>query len=154
MAEEPGKLDITDEMIAERRGGSGPMPKDMPKWMASTITKIDLFSKWIGNVVCWITIPLILAKIKGIVIQQTTLPIHLLNKSIFVIVDAIHFGISFGIGPEPPRLSAIISSVISNFPGSSAIKKFELNKKRASNCPLYKSILDTILMFLREPFLA
>ena len=44
MAEEPGKLDITDEMIAERRGGSGKMPNDMPKWMASTITKIDTFS--------------------------------------------------------------------------------------------------------------
>ena len=27
----PMKLDISDEMIAERRGGSGPMPKDMPK---------------------------------------------------------------------------------------------------------------------------
>ena len=30
MANEPGKLDISDEMIAERRGGSEPMPKDMP----------------------------------------------------------------------------------------------------------------------------
>ena len=29
------KLDISDEMIAERRGGSGKMPQDMPKWMAS-----------------------------------------------------------------------------------------------------------------------
>ena len=42
MANEPTKLDITDEMIAERRGGSVPMPNDMPKWMALTITKIDL----------------------------------------------------------------------------------------------------------------
>ena len=55
------KLDISDEMIAERKGGSGPMPKNMPKWMASSITKIDLFSKWVGNIVCWITVPLILA---------------------------------------------------------------------------------------------
>ena len=54
MSDEPSKLDITDEMIAERRGGSGKMPDDMPKWMASTITKIDLFNKWVGNVVCWI----------------------------------------------------------------------------------------------------
>ena len=61
MAEEPDKLDITDEMIAERRSGSGRMPEDMPKWMASTIIKIDLFSKITGNIVCWITIPLILA---------------------------------------------------------------------------------------------
>ena len=37
MADEPGKLDISDEMIAERRGGSGKMPSDMPSWMASSI---------------------------------------------------------------------------------------------------------------------
>ena len=61
MAKKPIRLDISDEMIAERRGGSGKMPDDMPKWMASTILKIDLFSKWVGNIVCWITIPLILA---------------------------------------------------------------------------------------------
>ena len=30
MAKEPTKLDISDEMIAERRGGSGQMRKDMP----------------------------------------------------------------------------------------------------------------------------
>ena len=54
----PIKLDISDEMIAERRGGLVLMPKDMPKWMALTITKIDLVNKRIGNVVCWIIIPL------------------------------------------------------------------------------------------------
>ena len=36
MTNEPSKLDISDEMIAERRGGLVKMPKDMPKWMAST----------------------------------------------------------------------------------------------------------------------
>ena len=61
MAEEPTKLDISDEMIAERRGGSGKMPSDMPSWMANSIVKIDLFSKRVGNIVCWITVPLILA---------------------------------------------------------------------------------------------
>ena len=63
MTNEPSKLDISDEMIAERRGGPGKMPEDMPKWMSLSITKIDLFSKWIGNVVCWITIPLILGMV-------------------------------------------------------------------------------------------
>jgi len=63
MSNEPTKLDISDEMIAERRGGSGKMPSDMPIWMASAITKIDLFSKWVGNIVCWITIPLILGMV-------------------------------------------------------------------------------------------
>ena len=63
MTNEPSKLDISDEMIAERRGGSGKMPEDMPRWMSLSITKIDLFSKWIGNIVCWITIPLILGMV-------------------------------------------------------------------------------------------
>ena len=61
MAEEPTKLDISDEMIAERRGDSSKMPEDMPKWMAKLILNIDKFSKWTGNIVCWITFPLILA---------------------------------------------------------------------------------------------
>ena len=61
MADEPSKLDISDEMIAERRGGSGKMPDDMPLWMAKSITSIDKFSKWIGNIVCWILMPLIFA---------------------------------------------------------------------------------------------
>jgi len=55
MADEPSKLDISDEMIAERRGGSGKMPEDMPTWMAKSIINIDKFSKWIGSVVCWIS---------------------------------------------------------------------------------------------------
>ena len=61
MADEPGKLDISDEMIAERRGGSGKTPEDMPSWMAKSIINIDKFSKWIGNIVCWILMPLIFA---------------------------------------------------------------------------------------------
>ena len=63
MTEEPGRLDISDEMIAERRGGSGKMPEDMPNWMSKTIVGIDRFSKLIGNIVCWITIPLILGMV-------------------------------------------------------------------------------------------
>ena len=45
MQDEPSKLDISDEMIAERRGGSEKMPEDMPSWMAKSIIKIDKFSK-------------------------------------------------------------------------------------------------------------
>jgi len=57
------KFDKTDEMIAERRQGTGKMPDDMPKWMASTITNIDKWSRWIGNVVCWISMPLMFAMV-------------------------------------------------------------------------------------------
>ena len=64
------KFDKSDEMIAERRQGTGKMPDDMPKWMALTITKIDLASKWIGNVVCWITIPLIFAMVYEVLARK------------------------------------------------------------------------------------
>ena len=61
MADEPSKVDISDEMIAERRGGSGKMPEDMPTWMAKSIINIDKFSTRVGRVVCWILMPLIFA---------------------------------------------------------------------------------------------
>jgi len=70
MSDEITKLDTSDEMIAERRSGSGKMPDDMPKWMASTIINIDKFSKWIGNIVCWITMPLILAMVYEVLARK------------------------------------------------------------------------------------
>ena len=70
MTDETTKIDTSDEMIAERRSGSAKMPDDMPKWMASLITKIDLFSKWTGNIVCWITIPLIIAMVYEVLARK------------------------------------------------------------------------------------
>ena len=70
MSEEITKLDISDEMIAERRSESGKMPDDMPRWMASTIINIDKFSKWTGNVVCWLTIPLMLAMVYEVLARK------------------------------------------------------------------------------------
>ena len=61
MSNKPSKLDLSDEMIAERRGGIGKMPDDMPSWMVNSIIKIDKFSKIVGSIVCWILIPLIFA---------------------------------------------------------------------------------------------
>ena len=59
MSAEPEKLEIADELIAERRGDpSGKLPDDMPKWMSKMISGIDIFSLWIGRIVCWLTIPL------------------------------------------------------------------------------------------------
>ena len=70
MNDKPTKLDISDEMIAERRGGSSKMPADMPIWMAKTITSIDKFSKWVGNIVCWILMPLILAMTYEVIMRK------------------------------------------------------------------------------------
>ena len=70
MSEDPKKLDISDEMIAERRGGTGKMPDDMPSWMAKSIIRIDKFSKWTGNIVCWITVPLILGMVYEVLARK------------------------------------------------------------------------------------
>ena len=64
------KLDKSDEMIAERRQGTGKMPNDMPKWMSSTITNIDKWSRRIGNVVCWITMPLMIAMVYEVLARK------------------------------------------------------------------------------------
>jgi TRAP-type mannitol/chloroaromatic compound transport system permease small subunit len=64
------KIDTSDEMIAERRQGTGKMPEDMPKWMASTITNIDKWSKWTGNVVCWISMPLMFAMVYEVLARK------------------------------------------------------------------------------------
>ena len=64
------KLDKSDEMIAERRQGTGKMPSDMPKWMSSTIINIDKWSKWIGNAVCWITMPLMIAMVYEVLARK------------------------------------------------------------------------------------
>ena len=70
MSEDPKKLDISDEMIAERRRESGKMPDDMPLWMAKTIIRIDKFSKLTGNIVCWITMPLILGMVYEVLARK------------------------------------------------------------------------------------
>ena len=55
---------LTDEMIVGRRPDShGHLPDDMPRWMSNTIVAIDAFSLWIGRVVAWMTIPLMIAMI-------------------------------------------------------------------------------------------
>ena len=70
MTNKPSKLDISDEMIAERRGGVSKMPSDMPSWMSKTIVSIDRFSKIVGNVVCWILMPLILAMTYEVIMRK------------------------------------------------------------------------------------
>ncbi len=64
---QPKELDITDELIAERRGEPGELPDDMPRWMAATITWIDWMSKWTGLTVCWLTVPMFVAMVYEVV---------------------------------------------------------------------------------------
>ena len=59
--EDIGELDITDEMIAEGRSYTGVMPDDMPKMMSRTILGIDWFSLKVGQIACWLTVPVFLS---------------------------------------------------------------------------------------------
>ncbi len=62
-------LDITDELIAERRTSSK-MPEDMTPWMAKTIEFIDKNMLLTGKIVCWITIPLIFAMVYEVLARK------------------------------------------------------------------------------------
>ena len=66
-------LDITDELIAERRT-STKMPEDMIPWMAKTIEFIDSKMLLSGKIIMWITIPLIYAMIHEVIGR------HFLNR--------------------------------------------------------------------------
>lgn len=73
MAEEtgPGKLEIADELIAERRSTEpGKLPDDMPPWMAKTINAIDFTSQWIGRIVCWLLVPMCLAMVYEVIARK------------------------------------------------------------------------------------
>ena len=71
MAEPPKNLDISDELIAERRGGApGVLPWDMRPWMRSTITVLDTVSLWIGRIACLLLVPLMIAMVYEVVARK------------------------------------------------------------------------------------
>ncbi len=58
----PGELDITDELIAERRTEQpGETPEDMTPWMRPITGTIDVINLWAGRTICLLMIPLILS---------------------------------------------------------------------------------------------
>ncbi len=62
MADEvnPGELDITDELIAERRAEEpGQTPEDMTPWQRPITAFIDVLNLWAGRIICLLLIPLI-----------------------------------------------------------------------------------------------
>ena len=54
----PEITDITDELIAEKRGDISTLPDDMPTWMSFPIYWIDTVNLWVGRIICVLTIPL------------------------------------------------------------------------------------------------
>ena len=52
------ELDITDELIAERRSGApGDTPDDMTPWMRPIVRAIDLVNLQVGRITCLLLVP-------------------------------------------------------------------------------------------------
>ena len=64
MAEEPN---LTDEMIAGRRGDGAELPADMARWMAHTIRFIDALSRLVGWLVAWFVVIVMVSMIYEVV---------------------------------------------------------------------------------------
>ncbi len=66
MAEEIeiGELDITDELIAERRAEEpGQTPEDMTSWQRPITAFVDVLNLWAGRILCLLLIPLMIAMV-------------------------------------------------------------------------------------------
>ncbi|MEM7196863.1 MAG: TRAP transporter small permease subunit [Pseudomonadota bacterium] len=72
MSEEiPENLDITDEMIAERRASSpNELPGDMQPWMRFFIANIDRISLWAGRITCLLLLPVAGAMVYEVVARK------------------------------------------------------------------------------------
>ncbi len=64
------ELDISDELIAERRSDSHQLPPDMEPWMRSVIIVIDTFSLWVGRLVCLLLIPMLASMVYEIIARK------------------------------------------------------------------------------------
>ncbi len=64
----PGELDITDELIAERRAEKpGQTPEDMTAWQRPITATIDIINLWAGRIICLLIIPLIFSAVYEVV---------------------------------------------------------------------------------------
>lgn len=73
MADEviPGKLEITDELIAERNDFiPGQTPDDMTPWMRPIVAGIDVLNLWVGRFACLLVIPIIAVMVIEVVSRK------------------------------------------------------------------------------------
>lgn len=64
-------LEITDELIAERRAEEpGQTPKDMTPWMRPIVGWIDWINLWIGRLTCVLLIPIIIVMVNEVVARK------------------------------------------------------------------------------------
>ena len=94
MAEEIeiGELDITDELIAERRAEEpGQTPEDMTSWQRPITAFVDVLNLWAGRIICLFLIPLMVAMV-----------IEVFSRSMFGVLatyDMADTARAWGLGP-------------------------------------------------------
>ncbi|MEP1209641.1 MAG: TRAP transporter large permease subunit [Rhizobiaceae bacterium] len=94
MAEEviPDDLDITDELIAERRAEEpGQTPEDMTPWQRPITAFIDVLNLWAGRLICLLLVPLIFVMVFEVVSRTLF--------GTFTGWGMNEFAISIGLGP-------------------------------------------------------
>ena len=65
---DPGELDITDELIAERRAGEpGTTPETMTSWQRPIVAFIDVLNLWAGRLTAVLAVPLIFVMVFEVV---------------------------------------------------------------------------------------
>lgn len=88
----PGELDITDELIAERRAEEpGQTPDDMTPWQRPITAFIDVLNLWAGRIICLLMIPLI-----------ASIVFEVFSRNMFAILTANGMNetaIAWGFGP-------------------------------------------------------
>ena len=73
MEQEPEieKLEIADELIAERRAGEvGDTPEDMHPLMRMIVGNVDILNNWVGKLTCLMLVPVIFAMIYEVVARK------------------------------------------------------------------------------------
>ncbi|MEM8792192.1 MAG: TRAP transporter large permease subunit [Pseudomonadota bacterium] len=87
-----GELDITDELIAERRAEQpGETPADMTPWMRPITATIDVINNWAGRIICLLMVPLI-----------ASIVYEVFSRNMFAILTEAgynHLAIEWGFGP-------------------------------------------------------
>lgn len=89
---EIGELDITDELIAERRAEEpGQTPEDMTSWQRPITAFIDVLNMWAGKILCLLLVPLIAVMV-----------FEVFSRSMFGVLNANDMGDlarEWGLGP-------------------------------------------------------
>ena len=127
MSDAPEELDITDELIAERRNRApGDLPDDMVGWMRAAVTWLDMFSLWSGRVFCWLLVPLMLAMVWEVVARKLFVAptmwaydiSRMLNGALFMIgagyalMRGVHIRADFLYRNWAPRRQAMVDALL------------------------------------------